>query len=783
MPGTASRHRVVSMQSRDQPVLRDIVLIGGGHSHVGVLRRFGMRPVPGVRLTLICRDTHTPYSGMLPGYIAGHYRYDDVHIDLSRLAGFASARFLRDEAIGIDRAAGRVLCRDRPPILYDQLSINIGSTPQMHEVRGASEYAVPVKPIHAFDARWRSLLDRVRSRASVSRIVVVGGGAGGVELTLAMQHRLRNELRLSGRDPDAITFHLVTRGADILPTHNARVRSAFRRVLASRGVAVHLGSEVNLVSASQLRTARGEVVEADEIVWVTRAGGAPWLRDTGLALDADGFIRVADTLQTVTDPRVFAAGDIASIENHPLEKAGVFAVRQGATLSENLRRAVQGRSLRGYRPQRRWLALISTGDRCAVASRGALSAKGAWVWRWKDWIDRRFMARFNDLPAMETPAPLRPSSIPLNAEEVAQASDALQMRCGGCAAKVSATTLAHALGALHAHAGPDVLIGLRALDDAAVVRIPPGKAMVHTVDFFRAFIDDPYLFGKVAANHALGDIFAMGAEAQSAIAIAIVPTGLDSKAEGDLVQMMSGAICVLNEAGCSLVGGHTGEGRELALGFAVNGLVDEDLASVMRKGGMRPGDVLVVTKAIGAGTLFAAHARQKARGRWIDRALESMCQSDRLGARCLREHGATACTDVSGFGLLGHLVEMARASGVETELHLASLSILEGALETSAAGLLSSLHPANARVRHVLPDPKAASHPRYSLIFDPQTAGGLLASIPEERVEACLAALHALGYERAAAIGRVLRKGDELTRVFAESGDKMTETLPLANAV
>ena len=755
------------MQPGDQPILKDIVLVGGGHSHVGVLRRFGMRPLPGVRLTLICRDTHTPYSGMLPGYIAGHYGYDEVHIDLSRLAQFAGARFLRDEAVGLDRGAGAVLCRDRPPVRYDQLSINIGSTPQMSAVAGAQEHAVPVKPINRFDRRWDLLLHRVRNHAGTTRIAVVGGGAGGVELTLAMQYRLRNELRALGRDPEELRFHLLTRGAHILQTHNARVRHAFEQVLAARGVVLHRDAEVNHVSATRLRTAAGETVDVDEIIWVTHAGGAPWLRETGLALDERGFIQVLETLQTVTDPNVFAAGDIASMLDFPLEKAGVFAVRQGRPLADNLRRAVQGKPLRPYRPQRRWLALISTGDRHAVASRGAIGLQGAWVWRWKDWIDRRFMARFNQLPAMQAVAPGAPSSVKLDQEEAAQAISAVAMRCGGCGAKVGATVLARALGGLHPVERGDVLIGLHSPDDAAVVRVPPGKAMVHTVDFFRAFIDDPYLFGKVAANHALGDIFAMGAVAQSATAIVTVPSGLESKVEDVLLQMMTGAVEVLNDADCALVGGHTGEGRELALGFAVNGLVDEDIASVMRKGGMRAGDVLILTKPLGTGTLFAAHARLQARGRWIDDALASMCQSNRLGAQCVREHGATACTDLTGFGLLGHLLEMTRPSGVDAELDLSALPILGGAEETCAAGILSSLQPANVRLRRALRNQQeAVGHPRYPLIFDPQTAGGLLASIPAECVEACLHALRALGYRHAVAIGRVLGQGGAIEPVI-----------------
>ena len=752
------------MQAPDQPVLRDIVLVGGGHSHVGVLKRFGMQPLPGVRLTVICRDTHTPYSGMLPGYIAGHYSYDEVHIDLSRLAQFAGARFFRDEVIGLDRAAGKVVCRERPPVPYDRLSVNIGSTPQMGTVTGAAEHAVPVKPISGFDARWRLLLERVRKHTGVTRIAVVGGGAGGVELTLAMQYRLRNEMRALGRDPQDLGFCLLTRDADILPTHNARVRRAFEQVLGERGVLIRRGAEVVDVSAGRLRTKAGETVDADEIVWVTRAGGAPWLRDTGLELDAEGFIRVTDTLQSVIDPNVFAAGDIASMVNHPLEKAGVFAVRQGPPLADNLRRAVEGKPLRPYHPQRRWLALISTGDQHAVASHGGIGFRGDWVWRWKDWIDRRFMTKFSQFPIMQTDTTnAAASSVKLDREEAAQAISAIAMRCGGCGAKVGASVLSRALGALHPVDRDDVLIGLHAPDDAAVVRVPKGKAMVHSVDFFRAFIDDPYIFGKVAANHALGDIFAMGAEAQSATAIVTVPSGLESKVEDVLLQMMSGAIEVLNDANCALVGGHTGEGRELALGFAVNGLVDEDAVSVMRKSGMRPGDVLILTKPIGTGTLFAAHARLEARGHWIDAALVSMCQSNRLGAQCLREYGVTACTDLTGFGLLGHLVEMTRPSGVDAQLDLGALPILAGAQETSAAGILSSLQPANVRLRRALRNQQeAVSHPRYALIFDPQTAGGLLASIPADRAEACLAALHVLGYTHAAAIGRVLPQGDAL---------------------
>ena len=466
------------MQSSEQPVLRDILLVGGGHSHVGVLRHFGMNPLPGVRLTLVCTDAHTPYSGMLPGYVAGHYDFDAVHIDLGRLASFAGARFVCAEVIGIDRGSHKVLLRDRPPMAYDRLSINIGSTPQVGQVPGAAEYAVPVKPIFQFNQRWLALLQRVRSHAGPLRIAVVGGGAGGVELLLAMQHRLRSEMRQMQRDPDALSFALFTADATILPTHNAGVRRRFTAVLRARAVQVTTGAAVQLVQQHRLQTTQGRWFDADEIVWVTQAGGAAWLARSGLALDERGFVRVNDHLQSVSDPHVFAAGDVASIEQRPLEKAGVFAVRMARPLALNLRRSLRDQPLQHYRPQRRWLALVSTGDRYAVASRGALGFAGAWVWRWKDWIDQRFMRRFSEFPAMDPSATQTgrgDRDLPLTQEESMQAISAIAMRCGGCGAKVGATVLSRALGALTPIDHGDVLIGLHAPDDAAVGVCPPAR--------------------------------------------------------------------------------------------------------------------------------------------------------------------------------------------------------------------------------------------------------------------------------------------------------------------
>ena len=745
------------------PVLKDLVLVGGGHAHVTVLKKFAMRPVPGVRITLICRDLQAPYSGMLPGYIAGHYTFDEAHIDLVPLSRFAGARFFHDEVVGLDTDNKRLICRDRPDVSYDVLSINVGSAPDISAVPGAAANVTPVKPIDGFVTNWQSLCERVLRRQGGVRIGIVGAGAGGVELALAAQYRLKQ--LLAGKWPDNVApeFHLVTDADDVLTTHNRFVRAKFRRVLTERKINVHARHKVIEVRPGGLQCANGATFELDEILWVTMARAQTWPAKAGLDVDEQGFIKVNNTLESVSHPDIFAAGDIAHVVNHPRPKSGVFAVRQGPPLSSNVRRKLLGRPLKPFFPQREFLSLISTGDKYAIASRSWWALEGRWVWIWKDWIDRRFMHKFNRLPDME--GEVR-QDIPrgLVDKDAIKEISAIAMRCGGCGSKVGATVLENALAGLEPVSRDDVLIGLHEPDDAAVASVPAGKVMVHTVDSFRSFIDDPYIFGQVAANHALSDLYAMGAEPQTALAIVTVPYAHEKKVEELLSQMLQGALKVLNETGTALVGGHTSEGEELSLGFSVNGLIDRD--KILHKSGLRPGDRILLTKPIGTGTLFAADMRYKAKGPWIAAALVSMLQSNHEAARCLFAHGTTACTDVTGFGLLGHLVEMIKPSHVDVEIDLGAIPFLAGAEETVAAGIFSSLQPENLRLRRAIREVESASKDlRYPLIFDPQTSGGLLAGVPEQQAHTCLDELRNLGYSHTAIIGRVLPEGDQLEPV------------------
>ena len=750
-----------------QPICRDLVLLGGGHSHAIALRMFGMRPMPGVRITLLTETSDTAYSGMLPGHVAGFYSREECHIDLRLLAQFAGAQLYLDRAIGLDLTEKQVLCANRPPVRFDLLSINLGSTPKLPELIGDRDAIIPAKPIRQFLARWDQVVaDVTQSPEKARTIGIVGGGAGGVELALTMQHRLQQILSAAQQPLTNLTVHLFQKEATLLPTQNRWVRDRFHLLLTQRGIQLHLQEPVHSVHSHQVIGASVSV-RCDNIFWVTQAAAPAWLAKAGLAVDEDGFVLVDDALRSLSHADVFAAGDTATMLHYPRPKAGVFAVRQGKPLVHNLRRSLQNKPLKPFRPQAQYLSLIGTGDGEAIAARGSFGWQSPLLWRWKDWIDRAFMQRFSDLPQME-----ESSQQPATSSQQERAVDSLlpvqkaqTMRCAGCGAKVGSSILSRVLKRVQKERGihpqrSDILIGLEAPDDAAVVQVPVGFVMVQTIDYFPALLHDPFVFGQISANHALSDLFAMGAQPQSALAIATIPYAQPANVEETLYQLLSGAISVLDQAQAVLIGGHTTEGAELAFGLSCHGLAQPH--RLLRKSGMKPGQALILTKAIGTGTLFAAHMQLKANGRWLDGAIASMQQSNQQAATCLLEHHATACTDVTGFGLIGHLVEMVQASNVAVTLHLAAIPLLEGALETASMGLLSSLQPQNLQAVQAIVNAATLNHqPHFPLLFDPQTSGGLLASVPVEYGDRCLTALHALGYRYSAIIGHTSPLSDQ----------------------
>lgn len=369
------------------------MLVGGGHSHVEVLRQLGEQAVEGARLTVVARDVHTPYSGMVPGYLAGHYSHAACHVDLAPLARLAGAKLIHTAANGLDTQNRQLRCSDGSVVAYDLLSIDIGSRPPASKIEGARDHAIAVKPIDRLLTEIEGLEKRYLSQSGRFEVLVLGAGAGGIELALALDHRFRRAGAKDGGGRD-IKVMIVDGAPEILPNHVSAVRRRMRRALMERGIELQLGTAAIRFEAGVLRIADGSNLAFDAAFLVTGAQTAGWLGDSGLSVDEGGFVEVEATMRSVSHPNVFASGDVAAMRGHALPKAGVYAVRQGPVLAQNLRRAALGQPLRLFQPQRHILALISTGDCYAIASRGRFAVAGHWVWRLKDWIDRRWMARY-----------------------------------------------------------------------------------------------------------------------------------------------------------------------------------------------------------------------------------------------------------------------------------------------------------------------------------------------------------------------------------------------------
>jgi len=373
------------MQATPTPPARELVLVGGGHAHALVLRAFARRPVPGARLTVVNPGPTVPYSGMLPGHVAGHYGRAEIEIDLARLARLAGARLISGAVDSISPEARVATLPGHPPVAYDLLSLNIGATSDMTGLPGFVEHALPAKPAGPFADRWQAFC----AGSGPARIAIIGGGIAGVELALAAAHRLST----LGR---AHRIAVIDRGMIL-----ARGAAAARRGLAAALDAAQVRrlehASIDRLSAGCVHLADGNTVPADLIVGAAGVAPQAWLGKCGLAHEG-GYLAVDDRLRSLSHPTIYGAGDCVHLTHAPRPKAGVFAVRAARVLAHNLRADLAGGTHRRFVPRRGFLKLVSLGRKEALAEMSGLVLSGPRMWRWKDRIDRRFMDRFADLP-------------------------------------------------------------------------------------------------------------------------------------------------------------------------------------------------------------------------------------------------------------------------------------------------------------------------------------------------------------------------------------------------
>lgn len=712
------------------PLTRDLVLIGGGHTHALVARMWGMKPLPGTRVTIINPGPTAPYSGMLPGHIAGHYSRQELDIDLVQLARFAGARLILGAATAIDPVKKLVHVEGRGEIAYDVASIDVGIHAEMASLPGFANHATGAKPLDQYATRWQAFLARAVAGDVAPEVAVIGGGVAGMELALAMSHALRRDLgeaRVS-----------VVEASTEIAGKNRPAAALLTKAAEKAGIALHTNAEVSRIGPETVTLADGTEIPSRFTVGAAGAFAHGWLSESPLPLTADGFVLVEPSLRVEGCDGLFATGDCAHMRHAPRPKAGVFAVRAAPVLRDNLVAALTGGTLKPFKPQKDYLKLISLGGKKALAEKWGRTISGPGLWGWKNRIDQKFMEQFRSLPKMEPPA--LPAPVTLGVAEELQGTG--KPLCAGCGAKVAPGALSAALEQVTQTSRTDVLSGPG--DDAAILSIG-GKRQVLTTDHLRAFTEDTGLFARIAALHALGDIWAMGAKPQAALLSITLPRMSEPLQSRTMAEIMRAAQEVLGREGAEIAGGHSTMGAEMTLGLTLTGLCNRD---PITNAGARPGDVLLLTRPLGSGVLMAAEMQGEADGSDIASLLNILATPQADAAACLAE--AHAMTDVTGFGLAGHLLAMCRASGVRASVGLDDLPIYEGALDLAEEGHRSSIYDANLAAAPVI----NAHDARAVFLHDPQTAGGLLAALAPEVAERALASLRAAGHS-AAIIGAI----------------------------
>lgn len=727
---------------------KEIVLLGVGHTNAHIVSMWRMHAEAGVRLTCISDHAIATYSGMLPAVLAGQVPEPRMEIDLVRLCAASGARLVIGQVSNLDLKRSEVVFHDRAPLHFDALSIGIGSVPSSVAASQTASSLVAIKPMQTFRQRLTVAVKALEetSQDRPLRIAVVGAGAGGLEILFCLPAFLREHL------PQARwSLQLVDASADLRQNLPARMAQLVEQTLQERQIEFLGGRTVERVDDSHLHFSDNATVPADLVLWATSACAPALLGELGLPLDDRGFIETDATLRASISPAIFAVGDTGTIRDSRYAKAGVYAVRQGPVLWKNLLASLKGQALCQYRPQQDFLRLLNLGDGRALAAYRGYARRSTWAWHLKQFIDGRFLDRYQRYqPTMPEP----PSSANSDSSSLQEA-----VPCGGCGGKVGASVLSRVLQRLTEHYPQVASVRLRAAEDVVELETEANTGIVLNTDFFTPPLNDDFTSGRIAALNALSDFYAAGASPTHASAIIALPRGGPSSQEESLFQLLAGACVEFAQANVHLIGGHTIESDAAVVGFTVSGRRGE--TALRSKGGLREGDELVLTKAVGTGVLLAGHMKAACRSTWYETLLGSMLTSNLQASRVASDSGCRSATDVTGFGLAGHLLEMLDASGLGAIVELNQVPLLPGVRELLDQGVESTLAPSNRQaLARIQSEGIPTRNAGLAALFDPQTSGGLLLAVaPADRGE-LLRQLHRVGLHEAAFIGTVSTASD-----------------------
>ena len=679
---------------------KQLVLIGGGHSNVQVLRKLCMHEYKGLNVILISESYGAIYSGMTPGYIEKLYSLDDTTIDLQRLCFNAGATFIKDEVVEMDENNQTIYLKNNPLISFDILSINSGSISNKQTIHLENDSKViSVKPINNLVSKIK-LIDEIIEQSSQKKVSIIGGGVASFELSFALHKRYNGNISL-----DIISEHL-------LEEKNLNKSSINKIKKIAQNIGINLISKnATAINNSEIKINHEDIVHSDLILLSTGASLPEWLAQSKLEIN-ENFVAVNQCLQSLNFKNIFVSGDAASIQNFKRPKSGVMAVRQGEILKDNLILFSQNKSLKKIQPQKNWLYLIGTKKNSAILNYFNFSLEGKWCWLLKKLIDLNFMKKFS-FPG-QTDMNKKIFNLIENKEDIPK------MYCQGCGSKVSKNTLVNYLANQKTN---------NELSDATEIKFNH-RDILQTIDHIKLFNSfNPYDFGIISYLHSQNDILAAGGSVHSLSVSIGVPISENLVESFYLEYFMRGIQNEVTKDGALLASGHSYQTEEPAITITMNGSISQK----SNKSLATEGDLIYLSKPLGTGYLLAAYFQNSKLLSISDFEilLTYLKTGNDLAAKSGFSCGSQLMTDISGFGLASHLGDICQSSNLSAQIDLGSDILINTKLEI-LKNFKSSGYKNNYSSSINSIDIEA-NHPLLKIVFDPQTNGPLLIAIDKEK--------------------------------------------------
>ena len=700
------------IQIEEIPITNDLVLIGGGHSHLLVLMKLSKRPIKGNRITLITNEIDTPYSGMIPGYIEGIYSWRDSHIDLYRLCLKLNVRFIHAEVERVSAYDKEIYFKDRPKIKFDVLSINTGIQSNNSDIKGAAKYCLPVKPISKLANNFLNKITNYKS------IAFIGGGAGSVELALAIKKRFLNINK-------EIKITIISGKRGLLSAFPQKTKLISLKTLEKFKIDIIEYKRVLEVKPKQIILSDKSILKIDKAILSTNSMTPKWLTRSDILLTKDNYILVNKSFQT-NYKYVFASGDVIDFDNQNLKKAGVFAVRSGKPLAVNIKKFIIGKNLLEYKFNKNYLALIGTSKASAIATKYNLTFNSKFFFYLKSYIDKRFIKKFSDFRIRKiTLDVLKTSLLNIFVKHKEKITDENNfMQCKGCAAKVPLNALKKAL--------PQEIVSTS--EDA--VSVPNYPDLFQTVDMINSIITDPFILGKIAANHSISDLVSVNSQITSAMMILQLPFSKTEINSRDLEQVLLGAKEIFKLVDCPLIGGHTmiGKDKDPVIGFSILGQKQKKMESIKNRRNIKTKDLLILTERIGSGLIFAGINNYLIDSHFQIDVIKQMIKGNLNFGKISNHLNILSMTDITGFGLANHLLNLIKRDNSKTGLTIYpnKIPLFEGVNECINKNIKSSLFESNYDIAQKDIIYKRDKSKIDNIIYDPQTVGGIAFIIPQE---------------------------------------------------